>query len=199
MDFVILGLSGKALAGKTTAHDAARLIMKNHPGLQGYTTVYMPLAEALKDLCTELHGWDGDKTIYYLPDGSVDKTRGRQLLIEVGAFHRSINPTVWVDYVSKKITEYIKSAHTNQIVFIIDDIRYKNEMSVLSKFGKKFLSVRLSRKSQLNLDTQSEKDLDDFHDFDYHLDNNGTIEDLEGLMKQIMEDLLTRSKGRVHV
>lgn len=198
MNFAIIGISGKAHSGKTTTNEAIKKLVAAKENASTYKIKYLPLAAKLKDLCTELHGWDGDKTLYTNPDGTMDITRGRGILIEVGRCHRTINPNVWVDYVSKKITNLIQDPEQNNTIYIIDDIRYKNELETMKRFGKKFMSIRLSRKSQLNLDTPSEVDLDDCQDFDYFLDNNGTLEELSGLLDQIVDDVITRSKGRVH-
>lgn len=194
MNYAILGISGKAHSGKTTAYEAVKEIIPQN----GYKIYYIPLAAKLKDIAEDLFGWDGDKSLYTNEDGSMDRTRGRGLLIEIGRFARGIKGTIWVDYVSKKILNSIQDPSFNNTIFIIDDIRYKNEMSTLSKFGKKFVSVRLSRKSQLLLDTESEKDLDDFNDFDYFIDNNGTKEQLAEILNTVVEDTISRSKGRIH-
>jgi len=199
MNFAIVGISGKALSGKSTAHKAITELMKTKESCKDYRVIYSPLAEKLKEICTDLFDWDGDKGLYYNEDGSLKQDKGRQLLINVGTNKlREIRPTVWVDYVAKKIMKNIQNTEYNNTIFIIDDIRFRNEMETLAKFGKKFVSIRLSRKSQLNLETESEIDLDGYTEFDYFLDNNGTVEDLGILLDQVIDDVISRSKGRVH-
>lgn len=69
---------------------------------------------------------------------------------------------------------------------VITDVRFKNEARFCKHFGK---VVRIDRKiDHPDYGTHiSESELDTYEDWDYVLDNNGTLEDLENNTKKMMD------------
>jgi hypothetical protein len=213
MKNVLVVLSGKAQSGKTTSSqilktivDAQRASMSPdiHSNRLGDSLVKIySFATALKTIAREYFGWDGDKGIYF-EDVAVsgetnpmtgEKTenyakmpipdRGRQLLINIGQAFRKIRPTIWVDYVINKIKA--EGATGSDKLFIIDDMRFKNELA-LAKTFENCVSVRLKRSSQLDINDTSENDLDDAQ-FDYYIENDGNAEDLKIKMTRLFEEI----------
>lgn len=208
MNFSVIAISGKAASGKTTLTNAIKRYMEtNNTGMK-YT--YAPFAEKLKDIAKDVFSWDGDKNIYmkteetYFSDGrnislsEPIEDKGRMLLINIGSYFRAIRPTVWADYVSKKIIADIQNGSANNRVYLIDDLRFKNELTVLKKFGGKLTVVRINRASALDIDDQSEKDLDDYYNWDIEFDNNGPIEDVDVFAKSLIERAILCAKDSVH-
>lgn len=194
MNYIVLAVSAKAKSGKTTFTDYIREYISNNKNID---IVYIPLAGKLKEIATDLYGWDGDKELYYreeqyssgvsITEESVKEIfetrkvliedKGRRLLINIGDKGREIRPTVWVDYVVNKIN---KTKKVKPTMFLIDDLRYRNELEVLiNSFGKKLYTVRINRKKSLKLDIPGEKDLDSNTNWSMIIENNGDKSTLE--------------------
>lgn len=144
-------------------------------------------AGLVKYSAKEFWGWDGKK----------DK-KGRTLLQEIGTeIVRANNPTFWIDYImnmtifSQGIWDYI----------IIPDTRFPNEIDSWKKLESDYIhflgesfcttnSIRVTRftdneltKEQLN--HSSETALDNYN-FDFYIDNNGTLNDLKPQIKEVL-------------
>lgn len=109
----------------------------------------------------------------------------RELLQEVGtdAMRNVIHPNIWVNGL---FADYNASSK-----WIISDTRFPNEIESIKKHNG--LTIRINRDSFLRtgkvFDTdnhESETALDDYQGFDYVIDNNGTIEALKEVVKDIL-------------
>jgi len=165
-------------------------------------------ATALKEIAVKYFGWDGDKGIYYVDtadsgavdihgDGQTDAIgslpipdKGRQLLINIGQVFRGIRPTIWVDYVVNNIKKSSNNLKDKGIVYLIDDMRFRNEIKLCKTFEPCF-TVRISRPEELHIKDTSEMDLDN-ETFDYVLANNGDMEELKNELKKIYDDMLSK-------
>jgi hypothetical protein len=207
--------SGKTTASKALKSIIdAEVVVQNpdiNPNRLGDSRVkILSFATALKQIAETYFNWDGDKGIYMQPlvppqmvmeniessrhlsmSRSYLKTeepipdRGRQLLINIGQHMRAIRPTIWVDYVINKIKN--EGSTGTDKVFIIDDMRFSNEL-ILAKTFDICISVRLRRDSELNLNDTSETDLDNA-EFDYYVENNGSMDDLKAEMSGLFEKI----------
>lgn len=199
---------GKAQSGKSTsAALLAKIIEKrNKEESSRFCARTFSFATKLKELSKELFDWDGDKGIYMhdieVPDGRGHITvsrpipdKGRQLLIYVGQYMRSIRPTVWVDYIKKLMLKWFDDSflesHTHAFA-MIDDCRFRNELDTFKQMPNCY-TIKISRSSQLDLNDISEKDLDGFTEYDYEIDNNNTTEKLEESIDRILTDILAKS------
>jgi len=198
MRYVVIGISGKAQSGKTTSYNIIKDIIKEEYKDNMYRTLYLPFAGKLKSVAIDLFDWSGDKELYKNADGSMDETKGRGLLIALGQYMRKIKPNIWAAYVKKEILTGTTDPINDKTIYLIDDIRFKNEMETLKTFGKKLVSIRLSRESQLKIDDISENDLDDYTAFDFTIENNGTIAELKDKLRNIIKEAINRSNGRIH-
>jgi hypothetical protein len=178
MKNILIGFTGKAQSGKTTASDALEKLVK----ADGLEFRKISFAEPLKQLCKDWFDWDGSKEIFVQPIGGVDgqdvviQDKGRQLLINVGMKMREIRGTIWADLAYKKICE-INVKQPEGIVLTMDDVRFRNELHIIAKVPNSLI-VNLNRPNgQLSIDDISEKDLDDVV-FENKILNNGSIEDL---------------------
>jgi hypothetical protein len=189
MKHYIIAFSGKARSGKNTAASIVTNFLKETK----YAIVEKSFAAKLKSIAKELFLWDGDKELYSAKD------KGRNLLIELGNHMREIRPSVWVDYIISEMRQTIyKRAWWQQHLFLITDLRYKNEAESLLEASHiipkiEVILIRLERPGSLHLNNQSETDLDGYNRFRYTIKtDDGDIQSLTDQLKEILlkEDLL---------
>lgn len=145
----VILISGKARAGKTTV---AKIIQQKYGG------EIIPFAKHLKAQAVGL-GWSGEKD-----------DKGRTLLQKLGDIVKEYHG---LPYYSEVVLE-----SANEVT-IIDDWRYPYEKDV---FGKDVITIRVERKHENGLSLEqklheSETSLDNY-EFDYVIDNNGTLDEL---------------------
>lgn len=154
---ILLGISGKRRTGKTMlANFLARY----------YGYVHYSLAEALKDEVRREYGLTREQTDGDLKEVHIERLQAspREIMIEHGRKKREESPSYWIDIVRTKILETPQASVRS---FVISDIRFRNEAKWIKRHDG-FL-VRLERSEDLTgpyIDSPSEKDLDDYPDFD---------------------------------
>lgn len=162
--FMVIMFAGKAGAGKDTA---ASIVQEILPNASCYA-----FAQKVKEIARDCYGWDG-----------VKDEKGRRLLQDIGRTGRAYDPQFWVKDCIGRISQCSGLA-------IVTDLRFRNEMdSVKNAFpGTKVVLVR-GRAADLGCNSSdvSEHDLDGFSDFDYVLDNSGTIEELKSQIASMIE------------
>lgn len=112
-------ICGPARAGKSTTAESVKHFFQ----ALGYAASQASFAHRVKTTAQHLFGWNNDKELYRLPDGSTDYSRGRGLLVSVAEKMKEIDPFVWVRLVAD--TAY------NDKVIIIDDFRFRAEYDYL--------------------------------------------------------------------
>lgn len=179
-EYLVIGISGKMQSGKTTAAQLIKKDLESRIMPRGNPMVVkiLPFAQKLKDIAIDLYGWDGDKGIYLNDKGIAIKDKGRQLLIELGRKMREIRPTIWVDYLYKKIDYLINNRSDEILVIIVDDVRYLNELEKLANFERSFRAIRIERMGIPTLNDPSETGLDNGIEWHKIFYNNSTIDDL---------------------
>lgn len=129
---MIIGLAGKAGAGKDTVAD---LLVKHHDFQK------IAFSDPMKRFCKEVFGWSdeqlwGPSELRNLPDNSRRMTNGqgltpRRALQLLGTeFGRACYEDVWVDYA-------IRRARDIGGPVVITDVRFQNELDALHKVGGK--------------------------------------------------------------
>ncbi len=68
------------------------------------------------------------------------KDKDRDLLIKIGTKMREIDPDVWVNYIINQTSD-----NKN---YIIDDVRFQNEVDILKQYGWKFIQLNVSYSDQ---------------------------------------------------
>ena len=184
---MIIGISGKAGSGKDTAakmlevlyanpdisyEDFANKRYKNFADIQ-----IVHFADSLKETAQvlfrigewETNTQEGKKiTINW-----IGKTV-RELLQGIGQGLRdAIDPNLWV-----KILFANTEGWSN---YIIADVRYPNEVYAIKK--RNGVLIRIDRKGAGAGNHSSETALDGYKEWDVHIENNGSIEDLFEAMK----------------
>lgn len=184
---MIIGISGKAGSGKDTAakmlevlyanpdisyEDFANKRYKNFADIQ-----IVHFADSLKETAQvlfrigewETNTQEGKKTTI----NWIGKTV-RELLQGIGQGLRdAIDPNLWV-----KILFANTEGWSN---YIIADVRYPNEVYAIKK--RNGILIRIDRKGAGAGNHSSETALDNYKEWDVHIENNGSIEDLFETMK----------------
>ena len=184
---MIIGISGKAGSGKDTAakmlevlyanpdisyEDFANKRYKNFADIQ-----IVHFADSLKETTQvlfrigewETNTQEGKKTTI----NWIGKTV-RELLQGIGQGLRdAIDPNLWV-----KILFANTKGWSN---YIIADVRYPNEVKAIKE--RNGILLRIDRKGAGAGNHSSETALDNYKEWDVHIENNGSIEDLFETMK----------------
>lgn len=184
---MIIGISGKAGSGKDTAakmlevlyanpdisyEDFANRKYKNFADIQ-----VIHFADILKETVRALFGigeWEtntqeGKKvTISW-----IGKTV-RELLQEVGQGLRdAIDPNLWIKALFANTEDWSN--------YIIADVRYLNELEAIKE--RDGVLIRIDRNGAGAGNHSSETALDDYNNWDIHIENNGSLESLFEAMR----------------
>jgi hypothetical protein len=170
----ILGLSGKAGAGKDTL---AHLLCRTGKYRR------LAVADALKrDVAIMLYGHDGPGSLALLDAHKREKPEVRALLQSYGVAQRALNPDYWVD---KLFAAWDKLLHFNPVLreqhvgLVVTDVRFFNEAAAIRRRGGKLIRVVRPGYDNGLTDEQrahvSETELDEYQ-FHHVVHNAGTPE-----------------------
>lgn len=194
---LVIMVGHKARVGKDTFFEAAEKL--------GF--VKCAFATKLKEVVQDLYGFSYDQMhnsekdlidkryINHIGDNYGDFLTPRQILQIFGQDQRKLNPNIWADYVFKRtIPRLVEQGH-NKI--IITDFRFKNEARVALEWvnstrGRGLNLIKINRDDVYNSGSEdiSEKDLDDFFEWNNILNNNSTIEEYHTKVKTICSVLM---------
>lgn len=184
---MIIGISGKAGSGKDTAAKMLEVLYANpnisyedfvNKRYKNFADIQIVhFADSLKETAQvlfrigewETNTQEGKKTTI----NWIGKTV-RELLQGIGQGLRdAIDPNLWV-----KILFANTEGWSN---YIIADVRYPNEVYAIKE--RNGILIRIDRKGAGAGNHSSETALDDYKDWDVHIENNGSIEDLFEAMR----------------
>lgn len=143
-------------------------------------------ADLLKYICTSFFKWDGEKD-----------EKGRTLLQTIGTdIVRVQNPNYWVNFISDML-DFFGSLWD---YMIIPDVRFPNEISVLRDRGYAVVHIKISREGISSLSNEqkshsSEVAMDKVEG-DYHIINDGNLDELKKKMKDVTESIVGLSHGK---
>jgi len=198
---MILGISGKARSGKDTFAEMLQIEL-NKVSYPPY--VMMAFAHELKTRCQAAFDlsyeqlWGDDKEVEdkrYLKTAKDSKLgvvpgppedihwTAREIMQEYGAFYRKIDPEFWI----KNLFRVAEDKEYKNI--IITDVRYRNEADYILNKGYVIRVERDNKDDVHNMQHPSEIELDGYGGFDFVVDNNGTLEDLERIAKDVCQFL----------
>jgi len=107
-----------------------------------------------------------------------------------------IGSNIWVNVLDNKMHTMIENL--GYMKFVIDDVRFMNEMDWLGKIalrhGFKVKLIKVNRKGVENHNDNhvSNTALNEFNNFDDHIHNDGSIEDLYAIINQFIKDWGTK-------
>jgi hypothetical protein len=172
----IILIAGSARNGK----DSVGIFLNNKLA----KCVTLHFADRIKNI-TRNYGWDGIiRNEYFRSKWQILGTeRVRQ---ELG----------WIDFWADTISDEIKIMENDFDYFMVPDFRYFNEYEIIEeRFGDKVITIRVERPNFDNGLTEEQKNhssengLNEFI-YDYHIENDGNLNDLElKVNKFIMEEL----------
>ena len=183
---VLIGFLAKKRHGKNTAGD---YLVKN------CNFTEMAFASQLKEGIKAIYGLNDDQ-LYGDKKETVDKfwnESARTIMQWLGTdVFRKKDKNFWVKTLERKYINFIVSQQqntnktkTNQINVVVTDVRFQNEIDFIHKYGGKV--IKIYRESINDKSTHiAENGIDDIKDYDFLINNNGTIEDLHNNIEKIM-------------
>lgn len=183
-----IAVSGKANSGKNTFSS----ILSDNMKFAGSKEKIVALADPMKQIVKMMFPEASDECLYgpselrskKISDKYLDLNGNiltyRRILIDLGAFGRKYNDSMWLNYI---INDVNKSKDIN--TYIVSDIRYIEEFEYFKKFG--FTMIRILRKNISIINDSSELEQDSILDneFDYIIHNNGSIDNLKENIKEL--------------
>lgn len=179
---LIISLSYKKRVGKDTFFGIA----KSHLSSQ-YNVQRIAFADALKNEIydTFLNSCNIERSD--LDDAEL-KLLLRPLMQSWGTVRREL---CGKDYWVNRALVGLEDKPNN--IYIITDCRYFNELQYINEFDNS-VSINIVRDTGMQDDHISETELDvHTHEFDYTIDNNGTLEEYETAVKSLLDEILKKS------
>ncbi len=174
MQIILIG--GKARSGKDTTAD----ILIKELEQKGKKVCRVQVGQYIKYYATKYFGWDGK-----------EETKPRDLLNKLGTdiIREKIDPDFHVD----RLIQDIKVLSYFYDTFVVSDIRFPVEIEKTNSAFDNVISIKVQRQSDELNDAQkkhiSENMLDNYDNFDYIIDNNGSLEELEMKAKNILTEI----------
>lgn len=197
-----IAICGQANSGKNTVSKIITKILATNHILQQKTTEFMyaniAFATPIKAMIRLMFPTLPEQFITgpscfrneIIPN-AVDKNGNpltvRQLHIDLGTeLGRSYNEDIWINNFD---LSYQQAKKQNCDLVIVPDVRMINEFNYLRKQG--FSQIRLLRHNNIlnNHITETEQNKIKDEDFDFILNNNGSLEDLEQEVLQITKQI----------
>lgn len=188
-----IAITGKANTGKNTL---SRMLAKQlAPNLTSTLAFADPIKEMIKIMFPEVprkHLYGSSAFRKEAIPGAFKDGKPltiRQCLIDMGTgMGRSYKESVWLDNFDYRFDKAIKNKFPNLV--IVTDVRFRNEFDHLK--NKQFYMIRLLRDSKEapinHVSETSQVEIDD-SEFNYVLDNNGTLLDLKNKVSEIVGQL----------
>ena len=113
-------------------------------------------------------------------------TRSILQIVGTDLIRKRVDKDFWIKEEVKKIKSYI-----NVDVVIITDARFPNECELLSTLLPDYsiITIKVNRDTNIKDSHISETALDNYKQFTYEVDNNGTIETLKQSVQTIVKDI----------
>lgn len=173
----LIAFTGKMGVGKSTAIQAIK-------DLQHHPIVIRKFAEPLYEIQAMIY--DKIKDVYPQPK---DFTKDRFLLQFLGTEwgRQKISDTLWIDLWKSELEKYSRATNNLEVepIFVCDDLRYDNEAEAVKSLGGHVIQI-VSTSADKRINTKdgiknhiSENGVD-LKFIDFIIENNGSIEDLEG-------------------
>lgn len=171
-------IAGKARNGKDTLAG----FLKNYLTLSGRKVCNIELMRTLKGYVRDYFDWDGK-----------EETKPREFLQTFGTdiIREKLNmPFFHID----RLSEDIKILSFYFDTFIVDDVRFPLEIEEIRSRFDDVKVIHISKDNFENYLTEKEKQhitetaLDFYNNYDYVVKNNGSLEELETIAKEIVSE-----------
>lgn len=174
MKVILIG--GKARSGKDTLADYMIEELKK----AGLNPCKVQVGQYIKYYAEKYFGWDGR-----------EETKPRELLQSLGTevIRNKIDPDFHID----RLVQDIKVLSYFYDTFIVSDIRFPVEIEKPKKEFKDVITIKMIRESEELTSNQqkhqTEIALDNYSDFDYIIDNNKSLKELEERAKLLVKEI----------
>lgn len=172
-------VSGKANSGKDTTCD----LISNYIKIKGLKSVNLQFSSYIKMYAKVISGWDGS-----------EDSKPRTLLQQLGT--DVIRDKIDNEFFIKRIIGDIKVYSYYFDVITISDTRLPEEIDSIYNNFDNVIRVRIERpdfKNNLNSTERkhrTEVALDNYSNYDYTLINDGTIEELDEKVKEMVNEVI---------
>lgn len=172
----IVGIAGKAESGKTTfANILKEQLEENHQRV-----LLINYGDFVKFIAKQYYNWNG-----------IKNTCGRALLQHIGTEQGRlmVDENIWVDMVINTV----EVASRDYDIAIVADCRFPNEFDRWEERGYDMLKIRMERITHENILTEeqrkhpSETSLDNYEGKMIIIQNEGTLDDLKSIAKQMVK------------
>lgn len=183
-----IGISGKARTGKDTVANMLREILCSEPDMQRTYALAYPIKQVIKlmfpfvnDEC--LYG-PSEKREDFIDRDKYGNITYRDVLLDIGKLGRKYSPDTWLYLLDMDLL-----SHKEKKLYICSDVRFINEFQFLKRRG--FHMIRVLRDDYSRFDDISEIEQDSIPNnaFDYLIDNNKDISDLQDMVNSIVNKL----------
>ncbi len=172
----IIIIGGKARAGKDTTAGFLKEIYES----KGMKVLNIQYSSYIKEYAKKISNWDGS-----------EETKPRELLQKLGTdiIRKEIDEYFFI----KKIIDDLKVYSFFFDIITISDARFKVEIDEPRKVFDNVVAMHINRPNFDNGLTEEQKkhrteiDLDDYENFDYEVENDGTLEDLKAKLEKLTE------------
>lgn len=185
----IVAFGYKKGVGKSTAGKFLSTYLKLEAS--GLKVKHISFAAKLKDVSFQLYKWAGLKRGIYYETHYQDKEiilpklglSPRDIWIGVGNKLREVYITTWIDYALYGVTADI---------LIITDLRFRNEARAVKDTNG--MIIKINRPGIPQGTDPAEVDLDSWavHQWDFVINNSGTLSDLNSMIVKIAKNLLEK-------
>ena len=170
----IIMVCGKARSGKDTLTDYLIESLDNRKVCR------IQISQYIKYYAMKYFGWDGK-----------DETKPRDLFNKLGTeiIRNRIDPNFHIN----RLLQDIEVLSYFYDTFIVSDVRFPIEIEKIKEKYNKVITIKIQRDSNELTESQkkeiSETALDNYKDYDYFIDNNGTLEELKIKAKDLLKKI----------
>ena len=178
-NLLIFIISGKAKAGK----DTTASIIKNYGKENNLKVINLQFSSYIKIFAKLITDWDGK-----------EETKPRSLLQELGT--EIIREKIDNYFFINRIIQDIKVCSYYADIITISDARLPEELDSISNAYPGSIKMNIIRPifendlSNTEKNHITEKGLDNYHNYDYIVSNDGTIEELKNKVENILNNLI---------
>ena len=174
---MIIILAGKIKSGKDTIAN----MIKEKTEKENKKAIIIQFSSYIKEYAKKILDWDGR-----------EETKPRKFLQDLGQDVReNINKLFFINRVIDDIKVYSKYVDT----IIISDTRLPDEIDYIKKSYPSSIAINVIRNDNGLTLPNSEKEhyteiaLNDYKNYDFIIDNNGSLEDLDKCIDNLLENI----------
>lgn len=177
-NILIFIIAGKSRAGK----DTTAKIIKNYAHSNNLKCINLQFSSYIKMYAKLITNWDG-----------YDENKPRTLLQDLGS---EIRNNIGNNFFINRIIDDINVLKKYVDIITISDSRLPNELDLVSNSFSNCYKVKIIRPNYDNNLIGAQKShitetaLDNYHNFDFIINNDGTIKDLEIKTKELLLNII---------